>query len=148
VDDAERDLLAELLGHVHDRHRRPRAPAPPQPRPHHVVHRLPALGHRLAQLARHDGPPVPRIAGRRRAQTGARERARPLPHPGAERAVTAVRATATIVAGGLAFPECPRWHAGRYWLADMHVATVLSYSPNAWDEPRVEVALEQTERDA
>ncbi len=49
--DAERDLLAELLGHVHGRYRRPRAAAPPQPGSHHVVDRLPALGHRLAELA-------------------------------------------------------------------------------------------------
>ena len=56
--------------------------------------------------------------------------------------MTATRATATIVAGGLAFPECPRWHDGRYWLADMHVAQVLSYSPDAWDAPRVELELD------
>jgi sugar lactone lactonase YvrE len=62
--------------------------------------------------------------------------------------VTATRATASIVAGGLAFPECPRWHEGRYWLADMHVAQVLSYSPDDWDAPRVELALDRSEGDA
>jgi sugar lactone lactonase YvrE len=62
--------------------------------------------------------------------------------------VTPTRATATIVAGGLAFPECPRWHDGRYWLADMHVARVLSYSPTEWDTPRVELDLEVAGGDA
>ena len=62
--------------------------------------------------------------------------------------MTATRATAAIVAGGLAFPECPRWHDGRYWLADMHVAQVLSYSPDDWDVPRVEVELDRSGGDA
>jgi sugar lactone lactonase YvrE len=62
--------------------------------------------------------------------------------------VTAARATATIVAGGLAFPECPRWHAGRYWLADMHVSQVLSYSPDDWDAPRLELELDRSAGDA
>ena len=62
--------------------------------------------------------------------------------------MTPTRATATIVAGGLAFPECPRWHDGRYWLADMHVARVLSYSPTEWDTPRVELDLEVAGGDA
>ena len=58
------------------------------------------------------------------------------------------RATATIVAGGLAFPECPRWYGGRYWLADMHVAKVLSYAPDRWEAARVELELDQTGGDA
>jgi sugar lactone lactonase YvrE len=58
------------------------------------------------------------------------------------------RTTATIVAGGLAFPECPRWPDGRYWLADMHVARVLSYSPTEWETPRVELDLEVAGGDA
>jgi sugar lactone lactonase YvrE len=62
--------------------------------------------------------------------------------------VTATRGTATIVAGGLAFPECPRWHDGRYWLADMHVAVVLSYSPDDWDSARVELELDRSSGDA
>jgi sugar lactone lactonase YvrE len=62
--------------------------------------------------------------------------------------VTSARATASIVANGLAFPECPRWHGGRYWLADMHVAQVLSYSPDAWDAPRVELELDRSGGDA
>jgi len=62
--------------------------------------------------------------------------------------VTPARATASIVAGGLAFPECPRWHEGRYWLADMHVAQVLSYAPGDWDEPRVELELDPHGDDA
>ena len=62
--------------------------------------------------------------------------------------MTAARAAAMIVAGGLAFPECPRWYGGRYWLADMHVATVLSYSPDAWDTPRVELELDRRDGDA
>jgi len=62
--------------------------------------------------------------------------------------VTPTRATAMIVAGGLAFPECPRWHAGRYWLADMHVSTVWSYAPDAWDAPRVELELDRSGGDA
>ena len=62
--------------------------------------------------------------------------------------MTPARATASIVAGGLAFPECPRWHDGRYWLADMHVAQVLSYSPDDWDAPRVELELDRSSGDA
>jgi sugar lactone lactonase YvrE len=62
--------------------------------------------------------------------------------------VTATRATASIVADGLAFPECPRWHDGRYWLADMHVAQVLSYSPDDWAAPRVELVLDRSGGDA
>jgi len=62
--------------------------------------------------------------------------------------VTATRATASIVAGGLAFPECPRWHDGRYWLADMHVAQVVSYSAVNWDAPRVELELDRSVGDA
>jgi len=58
------------------------------------------------------------------------------------------RATATIVAGGLAFPECPRWHDDRFWLADMHLAEVLSYSPDDWVARRVELALDRTRSDA
>jgi sugar lactone lactonase YvrE len=49
--------------------------------------------------------------------------------------------TATIVARDLAFPECPRWHADRWWCADMHTARVLSYDAGAWDEPTVEIRL-------
>lgn len=49
--------------------------------------------------------------------------------------------TATIVAGDLAFPECARWHADRWWCADMHTARVLSYAPGRWDDPTVEVDL-------
>lgn len=58
------------------------------------------------------------------------------------------RLTATVVARGLAFPECPRWHAGRYWLADMHTASVLSYAPGAWERPDVEVQLHPWARTA
>jgi sugar lactone lactonase YvrE len=62
--------------------------------------------------------------------------------------VTAARATATVVAGGLAFPECPRWYDGRYWLADMHVSQVVSYSPDDWDAPRLELELDRSGGDA
>jgi sugar lactone lactonase YvrE len=62
--------------------------------------------------------------------------------------VTTSRRAATIVAGGLAFPECPRWYGGRYWLADMHVARVVSYSPDAWEAPRVELELTDHARTA
>jgi sugar lactone lactonase YvrE len=62
--------------------------------------------------------------------------------------VTAARAAATVVAGGLAFPECPRWHDGRYWLSDMHVARVVSYSPDAWDAPQLELELDRCDGDA
>lgn len=55
------------------------------------------------------------------------------------------RATATIVADGLAFPECPRWHVGRWWLADMHVGAVFSYAPSEWSAPTVELQLEGEE---
>ena len=55
--------------------------------------------------------------------------------------MTTSRRAATIVADGLAFPECPRWHDDRFWIADMHVARVLSYSPRAWAAPRVELQL-------
>ena len=62
--------------------------------------------------------------------------------------MTLARASATIVASGLAFPECPRWHDDRFWLADMHVAAVLSYSPDDWDSPRVELELDRADGEA
>jgi sugar lactone lactonase YvrE len=51
------------------------------------------------------------------------------------------RRTATIVARDLTFPECARWHADRWWCADMHTARVLSYGPGAWDRATVELTL-------
>ena len=50
--------------------------------------------------------------------------------------------TAEVVADGLAFPECARWHAGRWWLVDMHTAQVLSYDPTDWIDRVVELQLE------
>jgi sugar lactone lactonase YvrE len=32
--------------------------------------------------------------------------------------------SARVVAGGLIFPECPRWHDGSLWFVDMHGRTV------------------------
>lgn len=49
--------------------------------------------------------------------------------------------TAAVVADGLAFPECARWHGGRWWLSDMHAGEVRSYSPDGWDAPTVEADL-------
>ena len=49
--------------------------------------------------------------------------------------------TATVVADGLAFPECARWHGGRWWLVDMHTAQVLSYDPADWSDRVVELQL-------
>jgi sugar lactone lactonase YvrE len=56
--------------------------------------------------------------------------------------VTPTRGVARVVADGLAFPECPRWHAGRLWLADMHVGAVLSYQPSDWSNPVIELQLD------
>jgi len=50
--------------------------------------------------------------------------------------------TATVVAGNLAFPECARWHDGRWWIVDMHTARVLSYDAAFADGPIVELQLE------
>jgi sugar lactone lactonase YvrE len=50
--------------------------------------------------------------------------------------------TAAVVAGDLAFPECARWHAGRWWLVDMHTGQVLSYDPADWSDRVVELQLE------
>lgn len=35
-----------------------------------------------------------------------------------------------ILATGLHFPECPRWHDGRLWLSDMHGHRVLAVEPS------------------
>jgi sugar lactone lactonase YvrE len=52
------------------------------------------------------------------------------------------RHEATIVADGLAFPECPRWHGGRWWCSDMHTGEVLSTAPGGRDSPEVELRLD------
>jgi sugar lactone lactonase YvrE len=36
---------------------------------------------------------------------------------------------ARTIAEGLAFPEAPRWHAGRLWLTDQHARAVLAMDP-------------------
>jgi sugar lactone lactonase YvrE len=51
--------------------------------------------------------------------------------------------TAAVVAGALAFPECVRWHGGRWWLVDMHTARVLSYDADFASEPVVELELDR-----
>jgi sugar lactone lactonase YvrE len=33
--------------------------------------------------------------------------------------------------GGLAFPECPRWHQGAWWFSDMHAQRVYRIEPDA-----------------
>ena len=48
---------------------------------------------------------------------------------------------AEVVVEGLAFPECARWHDGRWWIVDMHAGEVRSYAPDTWDAPTVEVDL-------
>jgi sugar lactone lactonase YvrE len=35
----------------------------------------------------------------------------------------------STIAEGLAFPEAPRWHAGRLWLTDQHARAVLAMDP-------------------
>jgi sugar lactone lactonase YvrE len=35
----------------------------------------------------------------------------------------------TIIAEGLAFPEAPRWHAGRLWFTDQHARAILAVDP-------------------
>lgn len=55
---------------------------------------------------------------------------------------------ATVVVDGLAFPECARWHQGRWWLSDMHAGEVRSYAPGAWQAPTVEVDLGADRRTA
>ena len=49
--------------------------------------------------------------------------------------------SARVVAEDLVFPECARWHADRWWIADMHAGQVRSYAPDAWATPNVEVDL-------
>lgn len=34
-----------------------------------------------------------------------------------------------IVAAGLRFAECPRWHEGRLWFSDMHDSLVMAFDP-------------------
>jgi sugar lactone lactonase YvrE len=36
---------------------------------------------------------------------------------------------ATTILDGLAFPEAPRWHAGRLWFTDQHARAVLAMDP-------------------
>ncbi len=62
--DAEPHLLPELLGDVHDRHRRHRAASPHERRPSDVVDRLPAHRERLAEQPGDDRAQLPRRAGR------------------------------------------------------------------------------------
>ncbi len=37
-----------------------------------------------------------------------------------------IEAAATVLAGGLVYPECPRWHDGTLWFADQHAGTVCT----------------------
>lgn len=43
-----------------------------------------------------------------------------------------------IVAEGLVFPECPRWHAGRLWFSDVHAHAIKSMGESG--DVRIEVA--------
>lgn len=45
---------------------------------------------------------------------------------------------ARTIAEGLAFPEAPRWHAGRLWLTDQHARAVLAMEPAGGLETIVE----------
>jgi sugar lactone lactonase YvrE len=42
--------------------------------------------------------------------------------------------TPSILLGGLAFPECPRWHNGKLWLSDMVGHKVLTVDANGRSE--------------
>jgi sugar lactone lactonase YvrE len=37
---------------------------------------------------------------------------------------------ATVLVGGLVYPECPRWHDGNLWFADQHAGTVSTVDPS------------------
>jgi sugar lactone lactonase YvrE len=47
-----------------------------------------------------------------------------------------VESETSIVADGLVFPECPRWHQGRLWFSDVHAHAIKSLGGDV----RVEVA--------
>ena len=70
---AEPHLPPELLGDVHDRHRRHGPPSPAEHRPDHVVDRLPAHRLRLAEQPRHDRAQLPRPAERGGEEDAARQ---------------------------------------------------------------------------
>src|SRR5439155_914065 len=72
-------LPPQLLGDLHDRHGRHRAPPPSERGPRHVVDRLPAHGERLAEPPGHARPPVPRRAEGRGEEDAARELQGPVP---------------------------------------------------------------------
>ncbi|WP_296898811.1 hypothetical protein, partial [Thiohalocapsa sp.] len=42
---------------------------------------------------------------------------------------------ARVVADGLAFPEGPRWHDGRFWFTDQHAHKVLAMAADGSLEP-------------
>jgi sugar lactone lactonase YvrE len=45
----------------------------------------------------------------------------------------------TVLVDGLAFPEGPRWHAGRLWFSDMHALRVMSVGEGGDLRPEVDV---------
>jgi sugar lactone lactonase YvrE len=47
--------------------------------------------------------------------------------------------TTEVLVDGLAFPEGPRWHEGRFWFSDMHDKTVKAVDSNGRVEDVVEV---------
>ncbi|MEB3022180.1 SMP-30/gluconolactonase/LRE family protein [[Mycobacterium] crassicus] len=44
-----------------------------------------------------------------------------------------------VVAEGLVFPECPRWHDGALWFSDQHAGTVFRLEPGHEREPVLDV---------
>jgi sugar lactone lactonase YvrE len=48
------------------------------------------------------------------------------------------------VIGGLAFPECPRWHQGAWWFSDMHAQRVYRIDTNG----RLSTVIELDDRPA
>lgn len=45
-----------------------------------------------------------------------------------------------VIADGLIFPECPRWHDGALWFSDQHAGTVFRLAPGHRAEPVLDVA--------
>lgn len=50
--------------------------------------------------------------------------------------------TSSIVLDGLTFPECPRWHDGALWFADVHADKIIRLGPDGRAEAMVEDALQ------
>ncbi len=129
--DVERDV-------VRRRRARVRVRAPARGRPGACARRARPLGradgHRIVARGAPRRPAAPGIGGSiaRRCQPDADHRSGPLRSP-------TVTRTTTVILDGLAFPEGPRWHAGRLWFSDQHDRRIVAMAVDGTAETIVEL---------